>query len=461
MDQQSANIQKIDEYISSLDNGQRKTSRVRYLFYTSLVLLLLVILAFSGYYFFYSSPFMGNSGSADQVALKNFDQLNLTSVREHFQQAGEEVVLLVQLPETNEIVSLNSEQDYWELVDQMALRFINDEDLSEAEFLQERLPVADAISLDTLASPNSKEEEPPEESLDFAAIAAATSLAARGPKTAGAPLVFTIGNYQPDLTYRIDFGNGINRGKLGRKFSYTYRRRGRFTAILRGYYEGEAILKKSLFLSIENPPRNPVKKEEKVISQAKPPVQEDSPKAIESDVDVFEVMPKEESIEVQSSAEEDIPTDNVQSQETFIAEEEPTTIPDITPTLSTNLERGSMESSVEKKEEALMPVAPLMVASQMPSFPGGKEEMMQFLNTRLKYPQAAQDYHIEGIVYVQFVVQPNGTLTEHKVLKGLGYGCDEEALRIIRSMPLWVSGKQSGRVVPVIMTLPVNFQLIR
>ncbi len=457
MDQQSANIQKIHEYISSLDKGQRKNNRVRYLFYIPLILLLLVISGFLGYYFFFSSSTSVNSESTDQVALQNFDQLNLTSVREHFQQAGEEELLLVQLPETNEIVALNSEQDYWELVDQMALRFMNEEGLSEAEFLQENLPVADEIALDTLTAPILESEELQEESIDFASIAASTSLAARGPKTVGVPLVFTIGNFQPDLTYSIDFGNGIDRNKLGRKFSYTYRRRGRFTAILRGYYEGEEVLEKSLFLSVKNPPRKPVRKEEKVISQRKPVVQEESQKAIEPDVDVFEVMPKEEPLETKNSTEE---VSNLPIQEASLLDQGLDT-EEVTPTLSTNLERGNAETSEAKVEEIPVPAGPLMVASQMPSFPGGEGKMMQFLNTRLQYPQAAQDYHIEGIVYVQFVVQSNGTLTGHKVLKGLGYGCDEEALRIIRSMPLWVAGRQNGRVVPVLMTLPVNFQLIK
>ena len=125
-------------------------------------------------------------------------------------------------------------------------------------------------------------------------------------------------------------------------------------------------------------------------------------------------------------------------------------------------ERGdTKEPTPAEPAETSVVVGPLMVATQMPIYPSGEADMLRFLNDRLKYPQAARDYHIEGIVYVQFVVQPDGSHTDHKVLKGLGYGCNEEALRITRLMPTWIAGQQNGRKVPVLVTLPINFQLIK
>ena len=245
MDQKSANVQKIDEYISTLDKGQQRKERFTYLFYLPLVLLLLLLTGFTGYYFFFSeSSAETTSSTSSQVSLKNFEELNLTSVRKHFQE--QEGVLLVQIPESEEIIALNSEQAYWELVDQMALRFINEDDLPT-----ETISPLESSQVDTL------DLIEPEKTLDFQAIAAQTALVARGTKRAGNPLIFTINNFQPELSYKIDFGNGVGRSELRNRFSYTYRRRGRFTAHLYGYFEGEEVLKKSLFLAIRNKVRKP------------------------------------------------------------------------------------------------------------------------------------------------------------------------------------------------------------
>lgn len=108
-----------------------------------------------------------------------------------------------------------------------------------------------------------------------------------------------------------------------------------------------------------------------------------------------------------------------------------------------------------KKEE------PFTVVEQMPSFPGGMEQLMRFLSKNMKYPAQAQRNNIEGSVYVQFVVDAQGNISEVKVLKGIegGYGLDEEAVRVVSKMPAWTPGKQAGRAVPVRYTLPIKFKL--
>ena len=114
--------------------------------------------------------------------------------------------------------------------------------------------------------------------------------------------------------------------------------------------------------------------------------------------------------------------------------------------------------TVEEAEAPLSIKGPLIAVETMPSFPGGERAMYSYLNDRIRYPQQARDYEVEGKVYVQFVVDQDGKVTEPKVVKGLGYGCDEEALRIVRLMPLWMPGKHRQQRVPVIYTLPVTFQ---
>ena len=84
--------------------------------------------------------------------------------------------------------------------------------------------------------------------------------------------------------------------------------------------------------------------------------------------------------------------------------------------------------------------------------------MFAYLNERIQYPRQAQDYEVEGKVYVQFVVNEDGQIQKPKVVKGLGYGCDEEALRIVKLMPNWNPGQQAESNVPVIYTLPVSFR---
>lgn len=453
MDQKSANVQKIDEYISNLNKGQQRKERFTYLFYIPLVWLLLLLTGFMGYYFFFSesSPYTTETSSA-QVPLKNFEELNLTAIRNHFKE--EEGVFLVQLPETEEIVALNSEQAYWELVDQMALRFINEDDLpQEASSTQSNTPM-ESSQVDTL------DLLEPGKPLDFQAIASQTALVARGTKRAGTPLIFTIDNYQPELFYKIDFGNGVGRSELGNQFSYTYQRRGRFTAHLFGYFEGEEVLKKSLFLAIRNKERKPADEVGTVVAKAEPKKEEILEKKLtESDIDVFEVSapatpPTSQEENVAETIVEDTSTPEDRSELLPNEEKEAP--------VSQMMERGEGEApAIEEALEPSASISPLMVASQMPTYPSGEADMLRFLNNRLKYPQAARDYHIEGIVYVQFVVQPDGSHTDHKVLKGLGYGCNEEALRITRLMPSWIAGQQNGREVPVVVTLPVNFQLIK
>ena len=102
---------------------------------------------------------------------------------------------------------------------------------------------------------------------------------------------------------------------------------------------------------------------------------------------------------------------------------------------------------------------PLTMADQMPQFPGGQKEMMRFIKLNLHYPAAAQANGIQGTVLVNFVVDKEGKITNIKVIKGIGYGCDEESVRVMSSMPLWSPGRQRGQTVLVSFTMPLRFVL--
>ncbi|GGD42102.1 cell envelope biogenesis protein TonB [Emticicia aquatilis] len=94
-----------------------------------------------------------------------------------------------------------------------------------------------------------------------------------------------------------------------------------------------------------------------------------------------------------------------------------------------------------------------------PSFMGGNSEMYKFLSKNLKYPTAAQRANIQGKVFLSFIVEKDGSITDIETMKGIGFGCDEEAMRVVKLMPKWIAGKQNGRNVRVKFTIPVFFRL--
>lgn len=98
-----------------------------------------------------------------------------------------------------------------------------------------------------------------------------------------------------------------------------------------------------------------------------------------------------------------------------------------------------------------------LAAQEAPAFPGGEKERMRFLQQNIRYPAEAKARNIQGAVYVSFVVEKNGSISYVKLLKGIGYGCDEEALRVIQSMPRWIPGKQNGTPVRVQVVIPLQF----
>jgi len=100
-----------------------------------------------------------------------------------------------------------------------------------------------------------------------------------------------------------------------------------------------------------------------------------------------------------------------------------------------------------------------MVVEQMPSFPGGTGALMKYLASHIKYPELAKESGIQGRVFINFVVEPDGTIDNVKVLRGIGGGCDEEAVRVVKSMPKWIPGRQRGKPVRVSFNLPVKFTL--
>ncbi len=99
------------------------------------------------------------------------------------------------------------------------------------------------------------------------------------------------------------------------------------------------------------------------------------------------------------------------------------------------------------------------VVEESPAFPGGNKEMYQYISKNLKYPKEAQRNNIKGKVFLKFVVRKDGSISDISILQGIGYGCEEEAMRIIEMMPKWNPGKENGVSVDTYFTMPISFVL--
>jgi len=102
---------------------------------------------------------------------------------------------------------------------------------------------------------------------------------------------------------------------------------------------------------------------------------------------------------------------------------------------------------------------PFLIVESMPSFPGGHIAMLRFLKENIRYPRVALESNISGVVHLSFVIGRDGSVYNIKVLRGIGGGCDEEAVRVVEMMPPWIPGKQRGKAVNVAFNLPVSFIL--
>ena len=132
--------------------------------------------------------------------------------------------------------------------------------------------------------------------------------------------------------------------------------------------------------------------------------------------------------------------------------EEELVVEDLEVDENTDVEIVEMEETVEEEEI-------FTIVEKMPTFPGGEAELFKWLGKNIQYPTMAQDAGIQGVVFVTFVVEKDGSVTGVRVLRGIGGGCDEEAIRRVKQMPRWEPGEQRGKPVKVQYNLPVRFTL--
>ena len=122
--------------------------------------------------------------------------------------------------------------------------------------------------------------------------------------------------------------------------------------------------------------------------------------------------------------------------------------------LSCSLAVNAQEGEPEVKEESIF-----IIVETPPSFPGGLGEFYNYVKRTIEYPEEAKKKKIEGKVFLSFIINKKGEIERIKVVRDIGGGCAEEAIRVLKSSGKWNPGMQRGRPVNTRMTLPIQFKL--
>ena len=159
--------------------------------------------------------------------------------------------------------------------------------------------------------------------------------------------------------------------------------------------------------------------------------------------------------------DEEVPDEQtMKSQEELVKSDVQISIADVK---GTNEETGVDIATLQEHkvivQEEVVEEKVFEIVEQPPSFPGGEAAMYEWLSKNINYPVIAQENNIQGRVTCQFVVGRNGEIEDVRVVRGVDASLDKEAIRVIRSMPKWIPGKQGGNAVKVRYTLPVQFKL--
>lgn len=119
------------------------------------------------------------------------------------------------------------------------------------------------------------------------------------------------------------------------------------------------------------------------------------------------------------------------------------------------------KDSIARQHTSPKDIKVYSVVEMMPQFPGGQQALMSYITRNLRYPRSAQENRMQGVVIVRFVVNEEGVVDTIEVLRSISFDLDNEAVRVVGSLPKWIPGKQNGAKVSVYYTLPIRFKLTR
>lgn len=144
--------------------------------------------------------------------------------------------------------------------------------------------------------------------------------------------------------------------------------------------------------------------------------------------------------------------------ENYIPEVDPSNDISFGDNTNNKIENSDKDVSLNKQVDSTN-ITCYTVVETMPEFPNGTKAMIDFIKRELHYPDSARIKGVEGVVYVSFIVTTTGEINKVTILRGIGSGCDEEAIRIVKAMPNWKPGSQLGTLVPIQYNLPIKFTL--
>jgi periplasmic protein TonB len=172
---------------------------------------------------------------------------------------------------------------------------------------------------------------------------------------------------------------------------------------------------------------------------------------------------EEETVPITRPEQPPPPTPPQNLQQLVIVEDQATVteevVFDVEATQKTEIRVYEPVAIIAAEEPEVDETEVFVIVEEMPSFPGGESARLSYLSKNLRYPKLAVETGIEGSVFITFVVMPNGSVSDVRVLRGIGGGCDEEAIRVVQGMPRWNPGKQRGIPVKVQFNMPVRFVL--
>ncbi len=179
-------------------------------------------------------------------------------------------------------------------------------------------------------------------------------------------------------------------------------------------------------------------------------------------VEQTHALDDEEDIVIQTQREETPPPPPPQQQTTMIEIVEDDVDVDVDLDINAEMDEDAdiEDAPVQQAEEEEEKEDEIFVfVEEQAGFPGGEEARMKYLRDHIKYPEMAKESGIQGTVYLKFVVEKDGSISKVTVLRGIGGGCDEEAVRVLKQMPKWKPAKQRGRPVRVWFNMPIKFTL--
>lgn len=427
---------RFDEYLQEIKSREKGSNRRRLL----KIGLISAILA-TGFILFQ----LYTQGPSGKWYTVSHDQLDKQRVSEILQEESNGFVVSHNLLGLDTIKNLEDFHRFRELV---RLIEITDEDqVLKEEMLTDNLTQQDLTQLKESAKIDRG-------SLKMTNNATLKPFAIRmnGSNYAGENIKFTVVNYDPTVKYTIDFGNGVTR-RISRNTVYSYPLKG--THIIRliasSKTMGSSVYAKRITIL---PPLEQAIASNKGVKETK------RIKAVNDGLDLNQInkvtaftVPRSSSIPpTKASKPKPVKEEKTFTKEDFSSENEEVSVIDLG-----KLENKESETARNKPEAVVD--RPLVYAEKMPTFPGGEKARTSYLKRHIKYPAEALRNKTQGQVIVQFVIETDGRISSPKILKGIGSGCDEEALRIVGQMPNWTPGESNGLRVPVYQSIPITFKL--